>query len=286
MPRIPDDFLDSVCYAYTSRECAEAGKDFGGTAFVVGIPSESTKDWFLYAVTNYHVAVAKGASVLRFNTISGDQHIIEYDPSEWFFLPSRNRDIAIVPLSLQPKQVKFRFIPTTLFATLELVRCRQIGPGDDVFMVGRFIDHDGRLTNKPAARFGNISVMPVGVKSNTLGVELESYIIDMHSRSGYSGSPVFVYRTPGYDLSMFANQAMSLAPPELFLLGIHTGQFPEPWEIKHDSKIEDEVQTTHKSLSIEGHYVSGISGMSFVQPVWAIQKTLDMPQLKKMRESG
>src|SRR5208337_5394725 len=92
------------------------------------------------------------------------------------------------------------FISTKVFATEEIVSEYGIGVGDDVFMVGRFINHEGSPTYLPATRFGNISVMPFPIlKSPQKG---PSYCIDMHSRPGFSGSPVFVYRTPGGNLDV------------------------------------------------------------------------------------
>ena len=72
----------------------------------------------------------------------------------------------------------------------------KIGPGDDAFMVGRFVSHQGLNKSVPAVRFGNISMDPAPIKQVN-GELADSYCIDMRSRPGYSGSPVFVYRTPG-----------------------------------------------------------------------------------------
>ena len=58
----------------------------------------------------------------------------------------------------------------------------------------------GTHATAPALRFGNISTSPVAVKQPTQYREELNYRVDMHSRSGYSGSPVFVYRTPGNTL--------------------------------------------------------------------------------------
>ena len=35
-----------------------------------------------------------------------------------------------------------------------------MGVGDEVFMLGRFISHSGIQKNQPLARFGNIALMP------------------------------------------------------------------------------------------------------------------------------
>ncbi len=58
----------------------------------------------------------------------------------------------------------------------------------------------------------------------THGVIRESYCVDMHSRSGFSGSPVFVYRTPGGD---FSEKGVINLSRFMMFLGIHWGQFPE-----------------------------------------------------------
>src|SRR5687768_2114902 len=56
MPRIPPKFLNSVFYLYKSEDDAERGEDFGGTGFLVGVPSRNAGHMFVYAVTNWHVA--------------------------------------------------------------------------------------------------------------------------------------------------------------------------------------------------------------------------------------
>jgi hypothetical protein len=54
----------------------------------------------------------------------------------------------------------------------------------------------------------------------------------MHSRTGYSGSPVFVYRTSNTNLdAIFKDRVEAGSPGDIFiyLLGIHCGQFPEDY---------------------------------------------------------
>jgi hypothetical protein len=105
--------------------------------------------------------------------------------------------------------------------------------------------------NVPSARFGNISMLPnprALIRQET-EYEGQSYVIDMRSRSGFSGSPVYVYRTFGSNLTNVAGHEFDevelntdmirefggrmsfrgrLRAHNLFqLLGIHWGQFPE-----------------------------------------------------------
>lgn len=284
MPKIPSKILDSVVYLFKNKEDAIEGKNFGGTAFLVSVPSSMfPQTVYIYVVTNWHVAVKDGASVVRVNTFSKDPTIFEFDSSEWIFEPKY--DIAVIPLKVDSTIHKVAVLALNFFITEQLVQDHEIGPGDDVFMVGRFVDHDGKQTNIPAVRFGNISVMPYPLKQPNK-CEANSYCIDMHSRTGYSGSPVFIYRTPGYDLTSKSDERYILADgPKLFgLLGIHWGQFPELWEITLKEHLGE---TCELSLGLEsGKFIKGLSGMTCVLPAWNIIEVLNKAELKKQREMG
>jgi hypothetical protein len=234
------------------------------------------------------VACTGGASVLRVNTRNGGVEIFPFEPSDWEF--DSRYDIAVIPLSLNESH-KFGILPSASFITRESIEHAKIEAGDDVFMIGRFIDHDGGPVNRPAVRFGNISVMPSPIEQPN-GLEAESYCIDLHSRSGYSGSPVFVYRLSGHDLTPTRQtndpvevlSRVALQGNHVFgLLGIHSSQFPERWELTSGgAKIEHEAGAV--PLVREGAYVKGLSGMTCVLPAWYILEVLNLPRLKKHRE--
>jgi hypothetical protein len=173
-----------------------------------------------------------------------------------------------------------------------------------------FFDHSGASRNIPSARFGNISMLPNELATITQPTKYKgvSFVIDMHSRTGFSGSPVFVYRTFGSDLtatfgSHFDDLEVEFNEIEiepsrmgamggirsqsfsgrlrgsrgklrsnnlLRLLGIHWGQFDERWQIKQSSA--------------ETPYVKGMSGMSCVIPAWQILEVLNLPELKSRRD--
>jgi hypothetical protein len=112
--------------------------------------------------------------------------IFEFDPSEWTFIPNTD-DVALspaIPLDVMGHTM-FSVVFTGTFNTMRK-RSHSIGVG-------------GGERNQPAARFGNISVMPTPILQPN-NVKRPTYLVDMHSRTGYSGSPVFVYRTPGNNL--------------------------------------------------------------------------------------
>jgi hypothetical protein len=219
----------------------------------------------------------------------GKTDTFEYGPEDWHFLPKYDIAVVQVPLDGKVHQYSLCQAPTG-FAMPENIKEARLGPGEDVFMVGRFIDHDGGSINRPAVRFGNISVMPSPIEQPN-GMMADCYCVDLHSRSGYSGSPVFAYRTPGFDLE----QTVGTTPEDryillagtnyLALLGIHFAQFPEEWEIGTGKPIrkKDSESAGAVPLIQEGRYVKGLSGMICVLPAWSIWEVLNMPILKDGR---
>jgi hypothetical protein len=286
------DLLDSTFFLYPSAAAAEAGEQFGGSGVIIGVPLSGRPDILVrYAVTNWHVACKSGASVIRLNKRDGGVHVVEKDPADWTFMAS-GPDLAVTPLSIS-SQVVGQMVPTAMFVLPD--DKGSVFIGDDVFMAGRFIDFDGHETNKPALRFGAISMIEAPVRQPT-SYEGRSYIVDMHSRSGFSGSPVYVYRpgptfqlpfeVPGAALYKMDGPKVSHRTwgignnTQVRLLGIQWGQFPEEWEIR------GEAQTTASegSLIREGAYVRGFSGMSCVVPASDILLALDAPKLLEHRE--
>ena len=158
MPRIPQKILDCVCYLYKDEEHAWDGKEFGGTDWSP-CGQRGFRKRYVYAVTNWHVA-CRGNSVIRINTKDGRTDIFPFGPEQWEFDPHRGADVAVAPLPLRDDLHRYALIPAEGFLSREDIDKSKLGPGEDVFMVGRFVDHDGGQVNSPAVRFGNISVMP------------------------------------------------------------------------------------------------------------------------------
>ena len=283
--------LDATVFLYKSVEDATSGTASGGSGVVVGVPLRSRPDLVVrYVVTNWHVARDSGASVIRLNTKSGGIHILEKDPSEWTCIAG-GADIAVIPLDV-PADVAVDVIPTTHF--IDESDPGALFVGDDVFMVGRFIDFDGKETNKPALRFGAVSMLNAPVRQST-GYLGGSHVIDMHSRSGFSGSPVYVYR-PGTTTQLpfiFNNPELPKLPgpkashrtwgvgnnTQVRLLGLLWGQFREKW------RIDAKVASSEAEQIQDGEYVSGLSGMCCAVPSSDVLKGLNVPALVAQREA-
>jgi len=267
MPAISPAMLVTVVYLYPDVKSALEGDQFGGSGFVVGVASKTRPHCqYLYFVTNYHVAVkprsGKPSPIVRLNTKDGGVDAIQFDQTEWMFFPGLG-DVAAVPARINHDVHSVNFFSIDCALTKEETDSNSIGVGDDVFMIGRFIDHDGGQTNSPAVRFGNISVAPSYIPDMpNSGIGSRYFCLDMHSRSGFSGSPIVVYRTPGSDVrGAFNTTSMNLPPPLWRLLGIQCAQFPE------DMKL--------KVLKGSGDVVVGYSGMNCALPIWSVIELLN-----------
>lgn len=266
MPRINDALLDSVVYLYPSVEDANAGKAAGGTGFLITIPSEAHEGWdFTYCVTNSHVIREGSSPVIRLNTKDGGKDVIGLRQEDWVHHEDGD-DIATCPLNLaDPGYYRYTRIHTEMFVTKELIQQQNMGPGDEVFMIGRFVNHEGRQRNTPAVRFGNISMMPWEEIKHPRGFTVESFLVETRSLGGFSGSPVFVYHTP--------YSPLPASYPEreqgTWLLGVDWGHLP----------ITEKVRKSDKTLVDENWVVESNSGQMAVAPAWKLQELIDQEDL-------
>ena len=274
--------LKSVFFLYATEEDARAGKNSGGTGFLVGLPSEVQGRTYIYGVTNWHVA-CDGFPVVRLNRKVGPPEIFDFSPDQWAYEPG-GPDLAVISIKIDAAEHDVRFISFSMGqSTLNQEKSDPFNVGDDVFMIGRFIDYDGAETNMPALRFGNISIMGANLKQET-GYLGPAIVLDMHSRTGFSGSPVFAYRTSGSHFAKASPGPLTgleeiVLGHTLMLLGIHFGQFPELWQIGADPSAKKEA-----SLLTDGSYVKGLSGMTTVIPdsdLWALLDRKDIADMRK-----
>lgn len=277
MPKLPPEAINLSVFLYKDSDDAKAGRKIGGSGFVASIPCRNPAYCVLFFVTNWHVACRDGMSCVRVNKLGGGFEIFEYDPSEWTY--STKYDIAVIKAPINKNVHDFCAVTLDSFLTRDIKKRASIGPGDDVFMVGRFVDIDNSDNMTPAVRFGHISLDPTPMEQAN-GAITDSYCIDMHSRTGFSGSPVFVYRTLGSDLTFPQPPGdspvfITYKGNHLSLLGIHWGQFPERWEVTENGSLRTE---TTEDLISGKRYIEGLSGMTCVLPAWAIEEVLNMPK--------
>lgn len=287
MPWIDPKYLDCVIYLYPSEAAAEDGDRIGGTGFVLAVPLEDTGFTTICVVTNRHV-IYNGNMVVRLNTRDGGTEILALDEMKWFE-HSDGDDIALCPVRLAQHH-KVVALPFRNLLTRKHIEDHDIGPGDDVFIVGRFINHEGQQRNLPSVRFGNISQMPLE-PIVVEGFPQESFLIEGRSIGGYSGAPVFVQIAPGlanvqsWDsevLDALKSGAVRLPgiSPKRVDIPIQLG----PWLLGIDYchiRSEEEIKNRKTGMSVnEDWYVSSNTGMMGVIPAWKLAEMFNQLELK------
>lgn len=275
MPRIHPQLQDCVFFLYGRNPQTGGIEGPLGSGFLISRSHQAKPGLnHLYAVTNWHVAVKLGASIIRLNTKGGSTRFLEYDPIEWIF--NANDDVAIVDINddIKPSD-GVSYINERDFLAGDKWSRSGLTIGDDTFMIGLFADHHGGDWNVPCARFGNISMLSslhAKVQMSN-GSKQPCHLVDSHSRGGFSGSPVFVYRTSGSDLSNLSQKDVfgrDRPTNVLFaLLGILCGQFYEKIEIRKG------IMPEGVEAVIEGDRLVVPSSMTTVMPAWRISALLD-----------
>jgi hypothetical protein len=256
-----------VTYLYRSVQDAQAATAQGGTGFVVSVPSATVPDrHFFYVVTASHV-IEGGANVVRLNDRAGTTRAIAIDPDDWEHLP--NDDVAIAGLPVDPIVDDWKSIPTEMFVTREIIEEFDIGPGDEVFMCGRFSGQEGADRNTPSVRLGSIAQMDAPGR-HPRGFTQEGLLVEMRSLSQYSGSPVIVY---------VPRATPRPKPAARFYwgrLGLDWGHIP------YEELVRD---TNREALKGEtaGWHVRTNSGMARVLPAWRIREHLESESFSEGR---
>jgi hypothetical protein len=293
MPRINEQLLDSSIYLYNSVKAAEDGDQIGGSGFIVHVPTKYERWVHPYAVTNKHL-IDGGFHVLRLNTIEGGINTIESEPESWRLHPDGD-DIAVLPLELDGLSLKWLSIPTTQFISRDIIENYRVGPGDEVFLIGRLVTMAGRQKNSPVVRFGNLSMManpdePI-VRSD--GSEQESFLVDCRSLSGFSGSPVFVTTTQYYDEShlpkvLESGEPIPGDPPNSTSTGIRAtlvstqGTFG-PWLLGIDWGHVPLWKPVYEGQRKTDYQADANTGIACVAPAWRILDVLNDKELLRER---
>lgn len=267
MPLIPPLVLHGACFLFRTRDEAKKRVKIGGTCFCITKPIEGAEKLVgrplqvPYLVSNRHVVWNGAASVISVNRHDGNEpDIIETEPTDWVSHPNGD-DVAVICIwpKLKESLHKVSHINEKNILREQSIKDLKIGVGDEVFMIGRFINHQGTKENKPAARFGCISMMQEKILVKAENRWQESFAVEMRSRTGFSGSPVAVYRTQATTELV---SKMTKTPPALEtfwgLLGINWGYI-----------LDEDGENT---------WLNG------VVPAWKILDVLETPEMKKRHQ--
>ena len=264
--------VNSVAYFYSSVDKAKAGLRGGGSGFVISKPSKNPSGVHFYLVTAWHVVEGgTGSCVVKINNPDGSSNAVIRDlQGQTWYRSSEADDLAICPirdLGFSPDSIPLEFL-----VTRAMLDEHNLGPGDEVFMSGRFSERSGKERNRPILRFGNIAERPHSEMLPAIGVAQETILVEMRSVSGFSGSPVYVYRGPFASRPDLPNIS---AIERIFVLGVDTGHVTrrDPLRLKNDTEAPG------------GLFVRSNTAMAIVVPAWKIVDTLSLPELEEQRRA-
>jgi hypothetical protein len=298
MPYIDPEILKSTVYLYPSEAEAEDGEALGGSGFFVSVYSDADiNDRLTFLVTNRHVKDS-GNTVARINTDDGGTDTLALDDHQWLDHPDGD-DLTLclvkppdhfsycsIPHSISlPEQQGVKWTRMNGIISKEIIEQFDIGPGDETFTIGRFVNHEGKKRNLPSLRFGNIAQMP-WEPIRIDGHDQESFLVEARSISGYSGAPVFVYLPPRTDIN--PELVKSINEGNMRIPGVNTKRLPVvtlgPWllGINYAYIRKDEPVFSRATQRPVEHdwFVRSNTGMMAVVPAWRIFDIIDGPQVK------
>jgi hypothetical protein len=275
MALVHQDVLRTTVFLFPSVEDATRNTRAGGTGFLIGVPNnlappyeDGSPKGSTYLVTAAHVVEKGVANVARVNTPDGGWHSVLLDG--WVTHPDGD-DVAACQIGSEWKAFDCASILYSTLATQDVIEQWSIGPGDDVFLVGRFVGHQGQTRNRPVVRFGHIAMLPAErIRQPERDHDQLSYLVEVLSVSGFSGSPVFATVRAGARRRGPQGQTINLlsdAGP--FLIGVDWGH------LTRDALIE--------TLGFPYHVHSGMTG---VVPAEKIRDVLFQPSLVEQRATA
>ena len=128
------------------------GRALAVADFLYKVPFEKddhSGDGTLYAVTNWHVASA--APVIRLNTKDDKFDVLVYDTTQWIRHPDQMTDLASAQFGLIPRKYQVKALGPHHLLTRERLPEYDVGIGDEVFAIGRFINQEGEQKNTPGS---------------------------------------------------------------------------------------------------------------------------------------
>ncbi len=260
----------------------------GGTGFFVDVPSADRRFYTTYLVTARHIAekIEGRVAIVRMNAAGGGLLHFRIKPEiRWWRHPETPDlvDAAVIPwkpgLVADYKVLR----PDEWFLTEKIIKDRDLGPADEVFLVGLFTRMSGEQKNIPIVRSGNIAMMPDEMVPGITGphgesVTSDAYLIELRSIGGISGSPVFIRETLNLGIVEDATQKPAkihgLGSP--YFLGLAHGHWSIPPENRNDADIQT-IGDKKDRINV---------GIAVVVPAKKILEVLNHPELIQMRKEA
>jgi hypothetical protein len=260
--KLPDEIRKCVVYLGNAEQKGSLYQIiYRGTGFFVGVNSKRRPDsLFLFLVTAKHVAdkLEYRNFYVRANTVEGKSESLKCDVDRnWCIHPTdKAADVAVLPIGLSPQKFDFKSIPDTMFLDDATSIKQGIGTGDEVYIVGLFVHHQGVSKNIPIVRVGSLAMgLEERIPTKNFG-PMEAYLIEARSIGGLSGSPVFV-------------TTRTIPTSTIYLLGLMHGH----WNVDSET-ITDEI------ASDAGIAAGANVGIAIVTPASKILDILNGDEIK------
>ncbi|MEP7350149.1 MAG: trypsin-like peptidase domain-containing protein [Sphingorhabdus sp.] len=261
--RLTRGLEQTIVYLFKDLPSAQSGDgDRGATGFWVY--AETTAGRMPFIVTNRHV-IEDGSTSIRFTSAHGYTITSAGDNLIWHSLSDNNADVAVAFASAEDVgHATGLLFPTTEFVMQDDIANLDIRFGDDVAMVGRHLNFDGKLTNDPTARFGHIVQFPGSPIQDERGRSHPAYLIQTPSLPGFSGSPVFLIQNEAEKERENSKMIFNKPARVPKLLGINIGHIPA-----YSPTYMASSGTRNEYVNAETN-----SGIIVVQPAWVIKATI------------
>jgi hypothetical protein len=272
VPPISLQYLDAVVFLYATEQDANQSWPAGGCGFLVGVQFDDGRPIdHLYVVTCSH-NIDLGFPIVRVTSQRGGVEVLP--KANW--VKSKDFDLAIQPVPVQfGAWWRQEYVPDHKFLDVPNIHQWPLVPGDEVFTVGRFIGQDGTVENHPLVHTGVIALLPFTLVENPEMHRQElSILVELHSRPGYSGSPVFGYMSEKIPSLGVERTGIPNEDPFVFLLGMQR------------LLITRVAQLTDVKGADTGQFARIPTGIAAVVPAWEIHKLLkEHPDLIEQRQT-
>jgi hypothetical protein len=266
MPPIDQNYMKTVVYLYASESDAMQDRRFRGTGFVISLPVADLSGNFQYLVTNDHVLQdCKRMIVARFTHKNGGLVCVRIPKSHW--VTDRANDLAVAPVN-PSGEWDYAHVGTEMFITPDFVPARNIGPGDEVYLISRTVTVvKQKLGNFGTVRFGNVAMNPN---------QTEPYfLVELRSVSGHSGSPVFLYDLPHHWESVRSRDQSF----HIVLLGVNCGHIRDYSPILSPTATG---QLIENKKWVAEHHIS----IAQVEPAWKLMPLLNHKKFVEARNKA
>ncbi|WNJ98621.1 serine protease [Thalassospiraceae bacterium LMO-JJ14] len=196
----------------------------GGTGFFLWY------DNVTYLVTARHVAESiEPPFALRASDRDGNPILInDIDHAGWFYHTDPNVDLAVV-VGVPDGAMS---ISGDTLLTRALAVERNVGVGDEAYIVGLYRLLRGKNRNRPIVHSGAVAMMPndepIPQRDRRTGKvkDVHCYLIEAQTLEGLSGSPVFIRHV--WKMPEAGNRQTGMLLGDAFLAGVWSGAWDAP----------------------------------------------------------